>query len=165
MNRIDNAISVRQTRRAGLAVAAAMVLWAQVGNALAAQDMGPLFTPSELPYPFSAAVQAGDVLYLSGQIGNVDDGKSLVPGGIVPETKRMFVNIGTVLARHSLGFDSLFKCTVMLADMDDWPAFNAVYAEYFEPGRYPARSAMGVNALALGASVEMECWAWNPRHE
>jgi enamine deaminase RidA (YjgF/YER057c/UK114 family) len=47
----------------------------------------------------------------------------------------------------------------MLADMSEWPAFNAIYAEYFKEGRYPARSAFGTNGLALGARVELECWA------
>lgn len=148
-----------------LAAAAAITLWTFCGYAAAAPEEGPAFTPSGLPYPFSSAVQVGDVLYLSGDIGESGDGKSVVPGGIVPETRRMFERIEATLARHGLGLDSLFKCTVMLADIGDWPAFNTVYAEYFEPGRYPARSAMGVSGLALDASVEMECWAWNPRQD
>ena len=120
---------------------------------------GVRFFPRDDGYPFSEAVQVGDVLYLSGQIGAAEDEKSVVPGGIGAQTRRMMELIGATLARHGLGYEHLFKCTVMLADMDDWPAFNAIYAEYFAPGRYPARSAMGVNGLALGASVEMECWA------
>jgi enamine deaminase RidA (YjgF/YER057c/UK114 family) len=75
----------------------------------------------------------------------------------------MFKRIGATLAAHGLGFDDVFKCTVFLADMSDWPAFNAIYAGHFTKGRYPTRSAMGVNGLALGARVEMECWAWNPQ--
>lgn len=51
---------------------------------------------------------------------------------------------------------------LMLADMKDWPAFNAIYATYFRKGRYPARSALGVNGLALGAKIELECWAYAP---
>ena len=79
------------------------------------------------------------------------------------ETRRMMELIGESLARRGLGYEDLFKCTVMLADMSEWPAFNTIYREYFEEGRYPARSAMGVNGLALGASVEMECWAYAPQ--
>jgi reactive intermediate/imine deaminase len=133
------------------------------GSAGAEGAAAPVFTSSELPYPFSSAVQVGDVLYLSGDLGAAGDGSTVVPGGIEPETRRMFERIEATLQAHGLGLDSLFKCTVMLADMEDWPAFNAIYAQYFEPGRYPTRSAMGVSGLALGASVEMECWAWNPR--
>jgi reactive intermediate/imine deaminase len=124
---------------------------------------GPIFTPSELPYPFSEAVQVGDVLYLSGQIGAAADGASLVPGGIEPETRAMMSRIEATLTKHGLGWSDVFKCTVMLADMADWPAFNAIYRGYFEEGRYPARSAMGVNGLALGARVEMECLAHKPQ--
>lgn len=120
----------------------------------------PVFTPSTLPYPFSSAVRVGDVLYLSGELGAVEGGGALVPGGIEPETRRMFERIGQTLQRHGLSFDNVFKCQVFLADMADWPKFNAIYAGYFKPGHYPTRSAMGVNGLALGARVEMECWAW-----
>jgi enamine deaminase RidA (YjgF/YER057c/UK114 family) len=52
----------------------------------------------------------------------------------------------------------LVKCTAMLADMNDWPAFNEVYKSYFS-GQYPARSAFGANGLALGARVEVDCIA------
>ncbi|MFT7359309.1 RidA family protein [Parasphingorhabdus sp.] len=146
-----------------LAVIAALCVPLFTATSALGQPTDPVFTPSEMPYPFSSAVQVGDVLYLSGEIGAAADGQSLVPGGIEPETRQMFARIGATLALHELGFDDLFKCTVMLADMQDWPAFNALYKDYFEPGRYPARSAMGVSGLALGARVEMECWAWNPQ--
>jgi 2-iminobutanoate/2-iminopropanoate deaminase len=122
----------------------------------------PVFTPSSLPYPFSSTVQVGDILYLSGEIGVAGDGKGLVPGGIVPETHRMFELIKATLAQHGLGLEDVFKCTVMLADMSEWQMFNEIYSGYFESGKYPTRSAMGVSGLALGARVEMECWAYNP---
>jgi reactive intermediate/imine deaminase len=120
----------------------------------------PVFTPSTMPYPFSSAVRVGNVLYLSGEIGADDSGKAVVPGGIEPETRALFERMDKTLARHGLGFDNVFKCQVFLADMADWPKFNSVYAGYFKAGRYPARSALGVKGLALGAKVEMECWAW-----
>jgi len=131
--------------------------------AQAEDDEGPAFTPSSLPYPFSSAVQVDDILYLSGDIGADETGKAVVPGGIEPETRAMFARIGATLGAHGLSFDDVFKCTVFLADMSDWPAFNEIYAGHFTKGRYPTRSAMGVNGLALGARVEMECWAWNPQ--
>ncbi|MDC8755265.1 RidA family protein [Erythrobacter sp. sf7] len=134
---------------------------AETGEAAGAG--GIIFYPSTLPYPFADAVQVGEVLYLSGDIGEAGDGRSLVPGGIEPETHRIFERLKARLARHGLGLGDVFKCTVMLADMADWPAFNAIYAGYFEKGRYPARSAMGVNGLALGARVEMECLAHKPQ--
>ena len=56
---------------------------------------------------------------------------------------------------------NVVKCTVMLADMADWPAFNTIYQTFFTPP-YPARSALGANGLALGARVEVECLAVVP---
>ncbi|HEX3674631.1 MAG TPA: RidA family protein [Rhizomicrobium sp.] len=110
--------------------------------------------------PFSDAVRAGDILYLSGQLGNEPGTMRLVPGGIAAETRQMMTSIARVLEQNGLSFDDVFKCTVMLGDMAEWRAFNDVYLEYFKPGRLPARSAFGCNGLALGARVEMECWAW-----
>jgi reactive intermediate/imine deaminase len=150
-------------RGAALALALVALLAAPAVAKDKAPPAGPVFTPSDMPYPFSSAVRVGDVLYLSGQLGAVDSGGSLVPGGIEPETRAMFARIGKTLNQHGLTLDNVFKCQVFLADMADWPKFNAIYASYFKKGRYPARSAMGVNGLALGARVEMECWAWAGR--
>jgi len=109
--------------------------------------------------PFSMAVRVGDVLYLSGALGHLPGKMQLVPGGIEAETKQTMENIGVALRAHGLTFDDVFKCTVMLADMNEWSAFNRVYVSYFKPDRLPARSAFGAAALALGARVELECWA------
>ncbi len=132
---------------------------------MAAEQPGVLFYPRTDSLPFSSAVRVGDVLYLSGQLGAADDEKSVVPGGMPAETRRMMERIGRTLNEHGLTYGDLFKCTVMLTDMRDWPAFNAIYASYFKPGHYPARSAMGVSGLALDARVEMECWAHAPQKQ
>jgi reactive intermediate/imine deaminase len=110
--------------------------------------------------PFSQAVRVGDVLYLSGAIGNVPGTMELVPGGIQAETRQAMDNIGSVLGENGLTFGHVFKCTVMLADMASWAAFNEVYLTYFKADRLPARSAFGAVGLALGAQVELECVAW-----
>lgn len=110
--------------------------------------------------PFSDAVRAGDVLYLSGALGHLPGKMELVPGGIEGETRQMFQNIARTLEQNGLSFDDVFKCLVMMADMSEWRAFNAVYLEYFKRDRLPSRSAFGAAGLALGARVEMECWAW-----
>jgi 2-iminobutanoate/2-iminopropanoate deaminase len=109
--------------------------------------------------PFSLAVRVGDVLYLSGALGNLPGTRKLVAGGIEAETRQTMDNIGAVLTANGLSFDDVFKCTVMLADMAQWEAFNKIYVGYFKPDRLPARSAFGASALALGARVELECWA------
>jgi 2-iminobutanoate/2-iminopropanoate deaminase len=118
----------------------------------------PAFRATKLP--FSQAVRVGDVLYLSGNIGQVPGKMELVPGGIEAEARQAMDNIGTVLADNGLSFRDVFKCTVMLADMSQWAAFNKVYLTYFDPERLPARSAFGTNGLALGALVEVECCAF-----
>lgn len=113
-----------------------------------------------LKLPFSQAVRVGDVLYLSGALGNRPGTLDLVPGGIEAQARQTMDNIGAVLKENGLAFRDVFKCTVMLADMAKWPQFNKVYVTYFEPDRLPARSAFGANGLALGAEVEVECWAY-----
>jgi 2-iminobutanoate/2-iminopropanoate deaminase len=110
--------------------------------------------------PFSDAVRVGDVLYLSGQLGIVPGKMELVPGGIEAETRQMMEHIGRILKANGLGFDDVFKCLVMMGDMAQWGAFNKIYVGYFKPDRLPARSAFGAAGLALGAAVEMECWAY-----
>ena len=112
-----------------------------------------------MPAPFSKAVRAGDVLYLSGVIGRTPDGK--VPDGIEAQTKAAMDDIGATLKGAGLGYGDVFHCAVFLADMKTWPAFNKVYVAYFPEGRLPARSALGVNGLALpGALMEIECQAY-----
>jgi len=110
--------------------------------------------------PFSDAVRVGDMLYLSGAIGISPDGK--LPGGIDAQARQAMDNIGAVLKRSNLGWGDVVKCTVMLDNMADWPAFNKVYVTYFPDGKFPARSAFGADGLALGALLEVECIAYSP---
>lgn len=116
------------------------------------------FIPAKGAAPFSAAVRVGDVLYLSGQIGNGPDGK--LAEGWEAQSVQTLDNIAALLKSQGLGMDDVFKCTVMLSDMSKWSDFNKIYVRYFRPGRLPARSAMGVNGLAANAFVELECWAY-----
>ena len=113
--------------------------------------------PATLPFPEGTAV--GGLVFLSGQLGNVPGTLTLVEGGIAAEARQALENIATVLHGQGLGLENLVRCTVMLADMAEWPAFNAVYAEFFAGVPTPARSAFGCSGLALGARVEIECTA------
>lgn len=108
--------------------------------------------------PFSEAVRVDNVLYLSGQIGVIPGTLKLVPGGVKEQTRQAMENIKTVLEAHGYAMRDVVKCTVMLADMSEWEMFNEEYRKLFS-GRYPARSALGANGLALGARVEVECIA------
>ena len=108
--------------------------------------------------PFSEAVRVDNTLYLSGMVG-IKPGKiELVSGGIEAESHQTMKNIRMMLEAHGASMDDVVKCTVMLADIAEWGTFNQVYKTYFKD-RFPARSALGANGLALGARVEVECLA------
>ena len=111
--------------------------------------------------PFSLAVRAGDYVHVSGQMG-ADANGLLVSGGFEAQSRKAMDNIGAILKGMNLPMDSIIKCTVMLVDMNRWSDFNRIYTGYFKPSRMPARSAFGVNALALGGEVEVECVAYAP---
>ena len=107
--------------------------------------------------PFSDAVRVGHMLYLSGQVGTDSTG-ALVEGGIAAETRQTMENIKAVLERNGSSLDEVVKCTVMIEDISQWGEVNEVYVTYF-PNHFPARSALGADGLALGALLEIECWA------
>ena len=113
-----------------------------------------------LGLPFSSAVRVGQTLYLSGVLGVLPGTMTLAPGGLAGQARQTMENIGRVLRFCGLDFADIVKCTVMLADMGQWGAFNKVYLEYFKGPNLPTRSAFGANGLALGAAVELECWAY-----
>jgi reactive intermediate/imine deaminase len=108
--------------------------------------------------PFSSAVRAGDTVSLSGALGIDANGKLGV--GMEAQARLAMDNLGTVLKSAGLGWGDVVKCTVMLDDMKDWPAFNQVYVTYFPDKKFPARSAFGADGLALGALLEVECIAY-----
>ncbi|HEX7782144.1 MAG TPA: RidA family protein [Sphingobium sp.] len=109
--------------------------------------------------PYSPAVRTGDILFLSGQIGKAPEGSDPHAEGFDIAVRQAMDSIGKILADNGAGFDKVVKCTVMLADMKDWPRFNAIYVSYFKGMRLPARSALGANGLAMGAPLEVECIA------
>ena len=113
---------------------------------------------SESKLPFSDAVQVGNMLYLSGKIGNVPGTLELAPGGIQAETRQTLENIKASLEKYGSSMDHVIKCTVFLADIAEWGAMNEVYTTYF-PLNKPARSALGASGLALNSRVEIECMA------
>ena len=111
----------------------------------------------DMDLPFSAAVRVDNILYLSGALGYDREKGALVEGGIQPETRKTLENISATLEMFGSSMDRVVKCTVFLADIAEWAAMNEVYVEFF-PNK-PARSALGVNGLALGARTEIECIA------
>ena len=143
-----------------------LLLLVSVLSGCASQPSAPNYLNSGkvLPtnLPFSEAVVVGSTVYFSGQIGNLPGTLKLAPGGIAGEAKQVMENIKTSAEANGISMADLVKCTVMLADMSEWSAFNDIYRTYFN-SRYPARSAFGVNGLAVGARVEVECIGVVPR--
>jgi 2-iminobutanoate/2-iminopropanoate deaminase len=112
----------------------------------------------DMQLPFSDAVRVGNMLYLSGKIGNIPGSRQLAEGGIAGETRQALENIKASLEEYGSSMDEVVKCTVFLADIAEWGAMNEVYSTYF-PVNPPARSAMGASGLALNSRVEIECLA------
>ena len=110
--------------------------------------------------PFSPAIRAGGMIYLSGQIGNVPGTREL-PQGVAAQTRQAMENIQTVLEAASASLYDVVKCTVFLDNIDDWGSMNEVYVTFWD-GPPPARSALGADGLALGALLEIECLARDP---
>lgn len=121
----------------------------------------PMPSTGGAPLPFSEAVRLGDTLYVSGQVGNRPGTLTLATGGIGPEARQALDNLRAILERHGSSLDHVVKCTVFLADIREWPAFNEIYRSYFKTN-LPARSALAASGLALGARVEVECIAYVP---
>ena len=144
----------------------ALCLAASAGAADRASQAKPQFLNSpeaeQRDLPFSEAVRAGDFLFLAGQIGTDPKSGQVVAGGLAPEARQALNHIKSVLERNGASLKDVVKCTVFLADMKEWPAFNTIYREFFVKP-YPARSALGTNGLALGARVEVECIAYAPQ--
>lgn len=110
--------------------------------------------PKKLDAPFSDVVQVGTTYYLSGQIGMDHKERVLVEGGIEAETKQTLENIKDVLAQHGLEMTDVVKALVILNDIEDFQAFNTIYKEYLP--QKPARTTFAAEALAAGASIEIE---------
>lgn len=105
--------------------------------------------------PYSQATEANGFLFVSGQIPIDPLTSAIVPGGISEQTEQVFKNIGAILQAAGYGFDHVVKTTCLLADMDDFAAFNQVYAKYFDKD-FPARAAYAVAKLPLGVKIEIE---------
>lgn len=111
--------------------------------------------------PYAPARRVGDWVVTSGQLGvtpGADGQPVLAPGGTGAELRQALTNLSTVLASEGADLTHVVKATLFLADIDDYPAVNRVWTEAFGDHR-PARSAVAVAALPLGARVEVEAWA------
>ena len=109
--------------------------------------------------PYTPIVRAGDWLICSGQLGLADG--ALVDGGVASQARQAIANISRLLDSQGAGLGDVAKTTVFLTSMDDYAAVNEAYAAGFGDHR-PARSAIAVAGLPMGALVEIEAWACRP---
>lgn len=124
-----------------------------------------VITSSQVPQPigpYSVAIQAGALVYTSGQAGLDPKSGNLVPGGIEAETRQVLTNIQHVLEAAGTSLTQVVKTTVFLTDMADFTRMNAIYAEFFQANP-PARTTVAAAGLPKGASVEIEAVALGPQ--
>lgn len=106
--------------------------------------------------PYSHAVRAGDFLFVTGQMPNDPRSGKIVGGGIEEQTHQVMRNLTTVLAGAGTDLSRVVFARVYLVNFADYALMNGVYASYFQPGRLPGRTCVGVTGLALGALVEVD---------
>ena len=106
--------------------------------------------------PYSQAIEANGMIFVSGQLPVDAKTGEFVPGGVSEQARQSLDNIKHILTEAGLTMADIVKTTVFLSDMSLFAEMNAVYATYFE-GAFPARSAVAVKALPKGALVEIEC--------
>ncbi|MCR4392167.1 MAG: Rid family detoxifying hydrolase [Candidatus Acetothermia bacterium] len=112
--------------------------------------------------PYSPAVQAGPLLFISGQLPLDPASGQLLPGPIEAQTKRCLENLNEILSAAGGSLQDLVKVTIYLADMRDLEAVNRAYAEHFDLAP-PARACIGVASLPKGARIEIEAIAYLPQ--
>ena len=123
-----------------------------------------VISPENYPYfgfPYSPGILVGDTLYISGHLGRDPVTTELVDGGIEAETRQAMANIQEVLKAAGMELEHVVSVTAFIADIGEFPTFNAVYREYF-PDDPPARATVQVAALNVGAQIELQMIAVKP---
>ncbi|XP_044726998.1 2-iminobutanoate/2-iminopropanoate deaminase-like [Chrysoperla carnea] len=108
--------------------------------------------------PYSQAVKSDRTVYISGCVGLDKDTGNLVDGGVQNETRQALINLGNVLKAAGSSYEKVLKTTVFLDDINDFNAVNEVYKEFFK-NDFPARTALQVGKLPIGAKIEIEAIA------
>src|SRR5207253_2443085 len=104
--------------------------------------------------PYSQAVQAGNMLFISGQIAFVPATSELANADIIEETHQVMKNLKAILSEANLDFDAVVKTTIFLSDMDLFGQVNEIYGKYFD-GDFPARETVAVKGLPKNVNVEI----------
>ena len=126
-----------------------------------ALSVSPVFAQEAVPLkklPFSPARQAGDLLFISGQIARTADGAD-VKESVAAETHQIMENIGRILEEHGYAYDDLVNVTVWLSDIEDYHEMNKAYASYFKE-QFPARACTGGAQIVFDFRVEIAAIAY-----
>lgn len=106
--------------------------------------------------PYSHAVRAGDFLFVTGQLSEDPETGAVVLGPIAEQTRQVMENLRRVLTHVGTGFDQVVMARIFLTDFRDYEVVNSIYASYFQPGRLPGRTTVGVLGLAGQGNVEID---------
>lgn len=109
--------------------------------------------------PYNQAIIANGILYCSGQIAIDPASGALITDDIITETTQVMKNIEAILKAAGSSFEQVIKCSIFMADMNDYAAINSVYAKYFDEATAPAREAVEVANLPKFVNVEISCMA------
>ena len=110
--------------------------------------------------PYNQGTSFGDLVFLSGQIPLIAETMELVEGDVKEQTKQVMENLKAVLEEAGSSFDNVLKTTCYLSDMDNFAAFNEIYADYFEGETAPARATVAVKTLPKNVLVEVDAIAF-----
>ena len=105
--------------------------------------------------PYSQAIEANGILYISGQTGIIPETGKLIEGGITAQCEQLMKNIGAILKEAGYQFSDVVKSTCLLSDIADFKAMNEVYGRYYTENK-PARATFAVKDLPMGALIEIE---------
>ena len=108
--------------------------------------------------PYSQAVEANGMLFISGQIAIDASTGELILNSIEEETEMVMKNIGFILNEANMEFENIVKCSIFISDMNNFKIINEVYAKYF-PNNFPARETVEVSCLPKSVNVEISCVA------
>lgn len=108
--------------------------------------------------PYSQAIQAGELLFVSGQVAIQKSSGNIITGNIQDETHQVMKNLGEILKAASLDFSNVVKCTIFLTDMNNFSKINEAYGSYFA-NQPPARETVEVSRLPKDVNVEISCIA------
>ncbi|MFM8914339.1 MAG: RidA family protein [Flammeovirgaceae bacterium] len=108
--------------------------------------------------PYSQAIKAGNMLFISGQIAIQKLTGQMITGNITDETAQVMANLSDILKSAGMDFSHVVKCTILLKDMNNFPQMNEVYGQYFM-AQPPARETVEVSRLPKDVNVEISCIA------